>query len=467
MSISFGNKNVKEMYFGNRKVAKVYFGNKLVWPKTAPIGTVLKIANCEHKDSRAAILVNISTVRVKEITWYSTVKITDINNKFSLVLVDPAHAESALDVRYFTTVAVGNDFTFVSSEADEEYVTEKGEPIYKTVVKSTDADGILIDEGEYYIIFETNEGSKAAHIAYDDNDTAAAYWQYDWKVPSQRGAWSWSMGEQNTNGKVTGSGKYELVTGDPFPSDPVIGADITSQYDPMTDLVTWKISNEGHGISTYVDHYEYTIGDLTGTTTDTSLNIATLGSGTYTFTLTVVSKQGNTAEHQNKFNVFRDPNNYKLDPVFDTITVWFYYTPPAKCKLVEYGFLTNFNASNIESAVNVVLEIPSSGNRTIAVSSPFAIKSSLPYSKKTEDGDTLYQQIRVAEKDVILDAGITYAFSISHAQWKEQCAVYATNASNYEAHIIEGWAITEQGHEETMQHGAYVQLKTEPVTDGE
>lgn len=34
MSISFGNKNVKEMYFGNKKVAKVYFGNKLVWPKT-------------------------------------------------------------------------------------------------------------------------------------------------------------------------------------------------------------------------------------------------------------------------------------------------------------------------------------------------------------------------------------------------------------------------------------------------
>lgn len=32
MSISFGNKNVKEMYFGNKKVAKVYFGNKLVWP---------------------------------------------------------------------------------------------------------------------------------------------------------------------------------------------------------------------------------------------------------------------------------------------------------------------------------------------------------------------------------------------------------------------------------------------------
>lgn len=464
MSISFGNKNVKEMYFGNKKVAKVYFGNKLVWPKAAPIGTVLKIANCEHDDSRAAILVNISTVRVKEITWYSTVKITAINNKFSLVLVDPAHAESALDVRYFTTVAVGNDFTFVSSEADEEYVTEKGEPIYKTVVKSTDADGILIDEGEYYIIFETNEGLQAAHIAYDDNDTAAAYWQYDWNVPSQRGAWS--MGGSNSNGKVTGSGKYELVTADPFPSDPVIGADITSQYDPMTDLVTWKISNEGHDISMYVDHYEYIIGDLTGTTTDTSLNIATLGTGTYTFTLTAVSKQGNTAEHQNEFNIFRDPNNYKLDTA--NATVWFYYTPPTKCKLVEYGFLTKFNASNIESPVNAVLEISSSGNRTIAVSSPFAIKSSLPYTKKTEDGETLYQQIRVAEKDVILNAGTTYAISISHAQWGEDhCAVYATNASNYEAHIIQGWAITGQGNEETMQHGAYVQLKTEPVTDGE
>jgi len=34
MSISFGNKNVKEMYFGNKKVAKVYFGNQLIWPKT-------------------------------------------------------------------------------------------------------------------------------------------------------------------------------------------------------------------------------------------------------------------------------------------------------------------------------------------------------------------------------------------------------------------------------------------------
>lgn len=40
MSISFGNKNVKEMYFGNRKVAKVYFGNQLVWPKAGPIGPV-------------------------------------------------------------------------------------------------------------------------------------------------------------------------------------------------------------------------------------------------------------------------------------------------------------------------------------------------------------------------------------------------------------------------------------------
>lgn len=37
MSISFGNKNVKEMYFGNKKVAKVYFGNKLVWPAEGPV----------------------------------------------------------------------------------------------------------------------------------------------------------------------------------------------------------------------------------------------------------------------------------------------------------------------------------------------------------------------------------------------------------------------------------------------
>lgn len=41
MSISFGNKNVKEMYFGNKKVAKVYFGNKLVWPKNVPQGNPL------------------------------------------------------------------------------------------------------------------------------------------------------------------------------------------------------------------------------------------------------------------------------------------------------------------------------------------------------------------------------------------------------------------------------------------
>lgn len=46
MSISFGNKNVKEMYFGNKKVAKVYFGNKLVWPPY--VGRKLLKANWKY-----------------------------------------------------------------------------------------------------------------------------------------------------------------------------------------------------------------------------------------------------------------------------------------------------------------------------------------------------------------------------------------------------------------------------------
>ncbi len=465
MSISFGNKNVKEMYFGNKKVAKVYFGNKLVWPKAAPIGTVLKIANCEHDDSHAAILVNISTVRVKEITWYSTVKITGINNKFSLVLVDPAHAESPLDVRYFTTVAVGNDFTFVSSDKDEEYVTEKGEPIYKTVVKSTDTDGILIDEGEYYIIFETNEGVKAAHIAYDDNDTAAAYWQYDWNVPTQRGAWS--MGGTDSNGKVTGSGKYELVTGDPFPSDPVIGADITSQYDPMTDLVTWKISNEGHGISAYVDHYEYTIGDLTGTTTGTSLDISSLDSGVYEFILTAVSLEGNELTHQNSFTIFRDRNEYLADTPSDT--VWIYFTPETDCKLVQYDFLSLYNETEIDSVMNDVYEVIDNKTRTSISQGKLHVKSSATYPKKTTDGKSLWERIIIAEDDIILTAGTTYILPISKAAYGNNCAVYATNAVNANACAIPGWVIYNRSEwpATALANGVYVQIKTEPVTDGE
>lgn len=47
MSISFGNKNVKEMYFGSKKVAKVYFGNKLVWPKETAGGIVISTVSQE------------------------------------------------------------------------------------------------------------------------------------------------------------------------------------------------------------------------------------------------------------------------------------------------------------------------------------------------------------------------------------------------------------------------------------
>lgn len=47
MSISFGNKNVKEMYFGNKKVAKVYFGNKLVWPEETAGGIVISSVSQE------------------------------------------------------------------------------------------------------------------------------------------------------------------------------------------------------------------------------------------------------------------------------------------------------------------------------------------------------------------------------------------------------------------------------------
>ncbi len=305
MSISFGNKNVKEMYFGNKKVAKVYFGNKLVWPKAIVDAWKYLVAEgAQQATIRPAAKVKFNEpVKLLGFSFYT--------------IYNPPAQQSGLGISIsrcdgdFDTAVNSRGMKMIASTASlsystpqkTDYATDDNKPIYRIDVTPNDTtNGIQLLPGSYlFRLPHSKENQYEANgndLVFKDNDDYDGYFTTFAYENTAEGSY-YSTWDDTSWIKKSGNARLDIKTKSAFDDDPILTADISlvQEFETVKFIATTEFAGTVIDLAPFITEYNFDLGGTEITTTNQIVPIENLRFTARPFTLpakaTAVSREGN------------------------------------------------------------------------------------------------------------------------------------------------------------------------------